>query len=268
MKKISILYHANCFDGFGGAYVAWKKFGNNADYFPVEHQTPPLKNLKNKEIFMIDFCYPDFVLEELRQKNKKIVVLDHHISAYKNIKKADEYVFDNNHSGAIIAWNYFFNKTKPSKLLLHIEDQDLWNFKLPFTKEILSVLELQKFDFKVWDQFSHLLNNKLQSKKIISLGKEILKYKDILVNKITLNAEPIFLAGYKALSVNSPILVSEISAKLLKQSPLVVIWQKITNGYNISLRSKGKIDVSKIAMQYNGGGHKHSAGFKIKKLPW
>ena len=41
--NISVLYHADCPDGFGGAYAAWKKFGDTAEYIPVKYgRTPPL----------------------------------------------------------------------------------------------------------------------------------------------------------------------------------------------------------------------------------
>jgi phosphoesterase RecJ-like protein len=37
------------------------------------------------------------------------------------------------------------------------------------------------------------------------------------------------------------------------------------NGYKISLRSKGKIDVSEIAITFGGGGHKRAAGFTMQQ---
>ena len=36
-KKTVVLYHANCHDGFGGAFAAWKKFGDAADYVPMRY---------------------------------------------------------------------------------------------------------------------------------------------------------------------------------------------------------------------------------------
>src|SRR3989344_3757446 len=42
-KKIAVLYHGGCPDGFGGAYAAWKKFGNMAEYIPLKHGKPAPK---------------------------------------------------------------------------------------------------------------------------------------------------------------------------------------------------------------------------------
>ena len=109
MKSIVILYHKNCFDGFGAAYAAWKKFKNKADYIGVEHQAPPPKNLKNKEVYMVDFSYP---LEQMKQISKQAIltVIDHHISAEASAKCGQNYLYDLNHSGAVLSWQYFHAK--------------------------------------------------------------------------------------------------------------------------------------------------------------
>ena len=36
-KNIVVLYHADCLDGFGAAYAAWEKFGDTAEYIPVQY---------------------------------------------------------------------------------------------------------------------------------------------------------------------------------------------------------------------------------------
>ena len=36
-----VLYHAYCADGFGAAWAAWQKLGDDADYLPVRHGNPP-----------------------------------------------------------------------------------------------------------------------------------------------------------------------------------------------------------------------------------
>ena len=47
---------------------------------------------------------------------------------------------------------------------------------------------------------------------------------------------------------------------------LAVFLRELDDGnYKFSLRSKGEIDVSKIALKYGGGGHKNAGGFSGKK---
>ena len=50
------------------------------------------------------------------------------------------------------------------------------------------------------------------------------------------------------------------------------MWREEKDGsVHVSLRSDGAVDVSKIATQFGGGGHKTASGFYVKnisKLPW
>ena len=36
MKPL-VIYHANCTDGFGAAFAAWLKLGDEAEYLPMEY---------------------------------------------------------------------------------------------------------------------------------------------------------------------------------------------------------------------------------------
>ena len=64
-KSIVVLYHHDCTDGFSAAWVAWKKFGNTADYIGINPGTAPIGGLKNKEIYMVDLIYPDQYINKL-----------------------------------------------------------------------------------------------------------------------------------------------------------------------------------------------------------
>ena len=46
-----VIYHADCTDGFGAAYSAWKLLGNRAEYHACKHGTshPSVKD-KNYQI--------------------------------------------------------------------------------------------------------------------------------------------------------------------------------------------------------------------------
>ena len=273
MKNIVILYHKNCPDGFSGAWAAWKKFGKKADYFGVEYQQPPLRGLKNKEIYIIDFCYQKSeIMKRLLHDNKKVVVIDHHITLKELSKISSGRVFDLNHSGAVLAWKYFFPKKATPKLLLHIEDVDLWKFKLPHTKELMSALALCSFNFKVWNKIAVDWQNPKSRKKYIKEGEIILKYEQKIIERLLKSADKAKFGNYKAAVVNSPVLQSEIGNALVKSGYQIgVIWSQKNNKKRISLRSNGKTDVSKLAQKYGGGGHKAASGFALKidkPFPW
>ncbi|MEK7555299.1 MAG: DHHA1 domain-containing protein [Patescibacteria group bacterium] len=272
MKNIVILYHADCPDGFGAAWAAWKKFGKKAEYIAVFHQQPIPKGLKNKEIYLVDFCYPISEMKTLKKEAASVTVIDHHITANSAIKIADNYLYKNSNSGSVLSWKYFHPKKSVPKLLLHIEDIDLWRFKLPFTREIIEALESFDFDFRIWDKIAADINNSKKFKKYVMDGKIILRYQKEILNYLLRQADKVKFNGYEVLAVNSPVFNSELGHLLSKKkSSFGVVWYRNNHSNIFSLRSDGKVDVSKIAKKYGGGGHKSAAGFSLdikKGLPW
>ena len=273
-KKIVVLYHARCMDGFGGALAAWKKFGTNAEYFPLEHQKPLPGGLKGKTLYFIDIAPGNLkALIELRLANTRVTVIDHHAMVAEVARASEGGVFDNSHSGAILAWQYFHKGKKIPKLLLHIEDGDLWRFRLSRTKEILSFMSMEKLDFKRWDMVIKDFERKASASKHIRIGAAITKYTDKLIDElIERSAVPVRFCGFKTLAVNSPNFDSEIGNRLVKKMPpMGVVWHERKGETKVSLRSNGKVDVAKLAKRFGGGGHKAAAGFIIpagKPLPW
>lgn len=272
MKNIVILYHAECSDGFGGAWSAWKKFQNKADYIGVKHGMLPPEGLENKEIFLIDFMYPEEITKKLIKNNKRVVAIDHHISAKNLVEMTQDYFYSIDHSGSVLAWQYFNPKRPIPRMLKHIEDIDLWRLKLPHTMEIISWLNLSDFNFKIWDTLSGILEKSDGRKQAIRQGKMIVGYENKIIDELILGAEEVEFAGYKTLAVNSPILRSQIGAQLVKSKPPIGITWYQRNGKKVfSLRSNGGADVSAIAARFGGGGHKGAAGFALsadQDFPW
>ena len=272
MKNIVILYHAECSDGFGGAWSAWKKFKNKADYIGVKHGTAPPEGLKDKEIYFIDFIYPEETTKELIKNNKRVVAIDHHISAKKLVEMTQDYSYAIDHSGSVLAWRYFNPKRPIPRILKYIEDMDLWKFKIPYTMEILAWLNLSDFNFKIWDKLSGVLEKAAGRKRVIRQGKMVVGDEDKIIDKLILGAEEVEFAGYETSAVNSPIFSSQIGMKLTKiKPPIGIIWYQRNGKKVFSLRSNGKADVSVIAARFGGGGHKTASGFALdadQSFPW
>ncbi|OGZ31760.1 MAG: hypothetical protein A3H02_01700 [Candidatus Niyogibacteria bacterium RIFCSPLOWO2_12_FULL_41_13] len=274
MKSIVVLYHKDCLDGFSAAWAAYKKFNGKAKYIGVEHRSIPPK-LENKEIYFVDFCYKEPEMKKLLEKNQKVVVIDHHQSQKSLIKKLiSEHSYDLNHSGAVLTWKYFHPGKPVPKLLLYIEDNDLWKFKLGKTREIISVLALYDFNFSVWNKLEKDLENAKKRQKYIGDGKLLLKYQAKIIADIAKKAYRVVFKKHRSLAVNSSssLLHSELGNALVKKGyPIGIVWYQIKNRIKVSLRSDGKTDVAKLAEKYGGGGHKAAAGFSFKvgkKFPW
>lgn len=272
MKPIIILYHKNCPDGFGAAWAAWKKFKANAEYIGVEHHAPLPKGLKNKKIFLVDFCYTAPLTEELIKKNKEVTIIDHHITGKTVAESVPGSIFKLDHSGSVLSWKYFHPKKKTPRLLKYIEDIDIWKFKVPRSREMALSLDLYDYNFKVWSKIASDLESPERRKKYIAEGAVIMKYRKKLIGRILTKAEDATLFGKKVRVVNSPVWASDLGHLLVRGKKTVgVVWSYKKGTIRVSLRSDGKIDVAKMAEKFGGGGHKAASGFALPakiKFPW
>lgn len=271
MKELIVFYHGNCNDGFGAAWVAYKKFKSNASYIPIQHDSPLPADLRKKNIYFLDFCPGLEDIKRLHKEAAGLYVIDHHESVKEVIKNVPNKIYDLSHSGSVLAWQYFFPGQAIPKLLRHVEDKDLWNFKLSKTKEILAALDLEDHNFQTWNRFAKKLDNTGKRKDVIEQGKTILEYQRRVIGSLVGQADRVKFEGYEVLCVNSPVLNSEIGSALVKKMPpFGIIWYEQKGKIKVSLRSDSKLNVFKLAAKYGGGGHPGAAGFRIKgsKKPW
>ena len=271
MKPIVILYHSDCTDGFGGAWAAWKKFGSRAEYIPIKHQMPPPDGLTGKTIYLIDIVYPPEVMQVLTQENR-VVVIDHHKTAKESVAVAHDSLYDLSHSGAVLAWQYFHGGKRVPRLLLHVEDGDLWRFALPGTQEILASIDPFPKNFSVWNKLEREIGTALGRARHKARGKVILEYEESQMQDIVRTAEKGRFHGHHVMIVNTPFLESKIGHALLsKEFPVAIVWRRVSGLIRVSLRSLPSVDVSELAALHDGGGHPRAAGFRMpvtEKFPW
>lgn len=278
-KKIIVFYHDDL-DGFTGAWAAWKKFKNTADYLPIHHDNKPLDmlalNAEGKDIYIIDYSFKPEETKNLVAVNNKVVLIDHHFTSVESAKIATESLYDTSHSGAYLAWKYFHPDKKIPKLVSYVEDYDIWNFKLSFTQELTLFLSSKKFDFKTWEKMAREFEDESKRKELIKQGEIMLAYKENLIAELLEKGEEVIFEGHRAFAVNSPVFESEIGHHVYeKRGMLAIIWsyrrKRGKPKLKVSLRSDKSIDVSEIALKYGGGGHKSAAGFTLEKeieFPW
>lgn len=273
-KNIVVLYHADCKDGFGAAWAAWKKFGEEADYIPVYHGRPVPAGLSDKEIYMLDFTYDLERLKQLIANNKRVTAIDHHRSEESATKITHEYSFDNRHSGAVLSWKYFHPDKNTPKLLAYIEDQDLLKYHLPSTLEVCTYVNVLEREFPIWDRLAREFEDSKLLKRYSEEGKLLVQYNDRLMREIAKDARLISFAGHKVYIVNAPHRFASAIARILyeRHGPFAVIWCEKKDRLGVSLRCRvGSFDVAALAQKFGGGGHPHAAGFSLPigaQLPW
>lgn len=264
MKKLCI-YHGNCADGFGAAWVVRRALGEeNVTFFPGKHgDLPP--DCTGRDVIIVDFSYKRDVMLILAEEANSILVIDHHKTAAESLVDLPGNVechFDMDHSGAMLTWTYYFPDEEPPALLKHIEDRDLWRFKLPGTREIQAALFSYHYDFQVWDDLMMdtamwLLQHEgevLERKHFKDIGELLKVTKRIMI-----------IGGHEVEVANLPYTMSSDAGHILAQcNPFGACYYDTPTGREFSLRSTDEgVDVSQVALMYGGGGHRNAAGFKV-----
>lgn len=264
-----VLYHHPCWDGHGAAWAAKRYIdtlpgGKETQYVGVTYGQPMPEIPDGSDIMMLDFSYKRAEMEVLRARSASLLVIDHHKSAQIELEGFPNTVFDMDHSGAYLTWEFFFPDKPVPSLLRYVEDRDMWWHKLPKTHEINAWIASYPKDFEVWD----CLANDIGQVAIVE-GAAILRFKDQKVQEIADHATLVEWQEYGMIpAVNTSCLMSEVAAELLVRHPetkFSCYWfDTATGDRQWGLRSVGEFDVSTVAKKNGGGGHKHAAGFVTK----
>lgn len=270
-KDVVVFYHAGCPDGFSGAWVAQKKFSEQADYLELRFDEPI--NISNKDVYFIDIVPKPEILKDVIAKNKSVIVIDHHKSNEPTLSLLKSFKFDITKSGAVLAWEYFF-PDKPIPILLnYVQDVDIWTLKFPSSLDVASYIDLMNRDFATWDKLAADMDNLVIREEIIKNGALLNRYKyNEIEDMIKHDAQTVEFEGFIILAMNSPILGSLIGNALVKEHPPIgIVWSESRHEVHVSLRSDKSVDVSLLAEKYGGGGHKMAAGFRLPlgaEKPW
>ena len=146
-----VLYHANCNDGFGAAYAAWKLLGNRAEYIPCSHGTPP-PDVKGKKVVCLDFSYNKKITKKLIKRADAFLIIDHHKSAMVELHDVPNTRFDMTKSGAMLAWEFFHPGKEAPKFIQYIQDRDLWVWELPYSKEFSAAFDMVPWNFEEYSK--------------------------------------------------------------------------------------------------------------------
>lgn len=294
-----VIYHAGCADGTAGAWVFHQHakvtagckmpefYGANYGRDPI-----PMDKILNKTVVMVDFSYKREVIEKMLTMVKKLVILDHHKSAQKDLEGLQCAIFDMDRSGCQLAWDYVYppnrNPPKPRPMFLNlIADRDLWAWKLPASQAINKVFYLKGLTNSIEDI------DKLKDMNLSQLaeeGRHYLSYENELLEKLSKFKTTYYFGDhpekptkfYKVFVVAANFMQSELGHKISEENPdhdFVILYRfehsyvinESQNGcwyFSCRAREKTDIDLGAILKPYGGGGHPKAAGFEIKSQAW
>ena len=205
------------------------------------------------------------------ERHCETVALDHLENAEDQIYT----LFDMERSGAGLAWDFFSPGEPRPWLVDYVEDRDLWRHALPFSEIINAYVGLLPFEFATW---SEVATRPMEA--YCEAGSIALTKTEQYVAEASKNLRWCTVAGYRVPVVNAPqVDISELlDAVLTRQVPATAViaqpdvpfavgwWQRFDGLFQYSLRSRGDFDVSEIAKQFGGGGHRNAAGFQSATL--
>jgi oligoribonuclease NrnB/cAMP/cGMP phosphodiesterase (DHH superfamily) len=268
-------------DGLASAYVATKYFDKiEQDYIclPIQYGEDIYEVLSScistsNYLYFLDFSTDRNILLDLSKMYKTITILDHHKTAQENLKDIDTIenitcVFDMNRSGAMITYDYFFpirNKEHESLryVISYVQDRDLWNWKLPYSKEISEFLNF-KTDGTI-NSFRNIVED-FDVDNAIMIGSTLLNVKTKAVNKKVKNFRCINIDGIEIVALNATENISEIGNTLCINESKVSMMYFITEDLSVvlSFRSLDILpDASVLAKKFGGGGHRNACGATI-----
>ena len=275
-----VIYHGNCADGFSAAWCFWRKYGASADYVAGVYQTLP-PDVTGRTVFLVDFSYKAAVVEQMLLKAQSVTLIDHHKTALDDLAPvkakwaADPGAVDSDNfgwfcdldrSGATLAWDYLFPDEPRPLLLGHVEDRDLWRFKLPGTREIQANVFSYEYTFEQWDKLMSANQAELLQMTAAGAAIERKHHKDI-AELVKVCKRRMTIGGTEVWVASLPYTLTSDAGHLMAEGePFAACYWDTADGRIFSLRSQETgADVSEVAKQYGGGGHQHAAGFKVPR---
>lgn len=267
--KTLVIYHGHCPDGFGASWVVRKALGaENVEFYPAIHNRPA-PDVTGRAVVLVDFAYPRPAMEHMVETAKSVLVLDHHESAEKGLAGLEapnlRMVFDMNKSGVGVAWAHYFPNQEMPRLLQHVQDMDIWKWRVPGTAEVMGCLFSYPYDYPTWDWLMGRVGKLRREGVVLSRRRKI----DLSELRDRLGGLRMNIGGHNVPVFNAPHLFAELAAAACVTEPFAGIFTvagdpELGVRVRFSLRSaQTGLNVAEIAGQYGGGGHAHAAGFEV-----
>ncbi len=212
-KQQIIISPADSADGLGAAWAAWEFYGQGAYYLPYRYNDPMPSFERDAEVFVLG-CGMNLDLIGIAAANAtRIVVIEnqlpyktkcHDYARTQNLPANVTFIFDQNHSSCVLAWNYF-NQGQPVPILLKmIQDQYLSLFTVEMSREVVAAL-YNRMPIELFD-FGGVSVGELRGE-----GKALTEQVKRIATRMLKTRHPIMLDGVTGMAVNaSPAFANDL----------------------------------------------------------
>lgn len=285
------VFHHNDMDGrCAGAVVAFnEKNYDRENFFDVNYinDLPLDKVAEGEKVYLVDYSFTEATVWQLKKLVEElkceVIWIDHHDSSI-SLETDNQWLSENlskikgtrskDFCGAVLTWLYFNSETDKNipHFLRYVDDYDCWKNNLqPETTYFKLFIDTQKC-WATGDIWKDFLNEEVDLQTILEQGKTVKAYvdEDLLRARKSLAYESKIRTSK---TESLPCIVinrrmnSSIFGELINEYPVAITWTFNGRRFLYTLYSADpKIDCSKIAENYGGGGHKGAAGFSSTKL--
>lgn len=293
-----VIYHGGCYDGSAAAWCFHKKFGSeDTAYHPTNvrefEKDTKMPELRDKEVWILDFCYDAETLRRIKAIAKSLCVIDHHKTALPSFAEEDvcDNLIDLTHCASILTYRHLFGVTVDDTDIYgdvefktaesvpwwmeHIEDRDLWRWTHPRSKDFgahLHHLALKESHRQPYNAFAVLdaleTFTDAEKERFYDKGAMILELQDDEIAGICKYARLARFEEYTVYVTDNPKFRSEVGNILAKKEEcdfaFICRYNMQKREWWVSLRGdkEKNIDLTVVAGRFDGGGHPSAAGFK------
>lgn len=269
-----ICIHHNDLDGKCSAAIVERfNFGHPITYIETDYKNPPPPKevISGQDVVIVDFSYKPAEMEEIIKHAMSVTWIDHHATAkdypYQNLRGLRNFE-DKAFAGCELAWMYFFPHLSMPMCVKLIGDYDKWALILHDSKAFYEGMKLLKNDPTECIWIDLLSDNPNGCNDIIKAGCTATLYRDNYCNSLCKSfGYETEIDGRRAYACNQSMFGSGGFGHRFEQYPLCIAYIHDGKKFTVSLYST-TVDVSVIAKDHGGGGHKGAAGFVCETLPF
>ena len=269
--SIKCFYHRADLDGqCSGAIV--KHTFKDAILYPIDYGIPLDKSIINKEdlIIIVDFSFDVNTMDWINQNSEQLIWIDHHKTAIEKCSHLTIFgIRDDKFAACELTWKYFHHGLKIPKCVYLLGRYDVWDHTDPDVLPFQYGMKLKGWEpeDKNWNKLLFSDHSIEYTNHIRNAGEVIYEYETIMNEKICKQLSfNITFEGLRFLTINRYPVNLKFFEKIFDPNihDACMAFCKTSEGFwRISMYTPKDIDLSVIAKQYGGGGHKQACGFEI-----
>lgn len=286
-----VIYHSACSDGVMSRVIIERELGDDVIYIPSGHNatttsiTPTLcpfpdiptlsaDTIIGKNVLLVDICFGQETLEELRRLSSGLFILDHHSSSLEQVTKlhTKHYHISMLNAACVLTWRIFHGPKRLPLLLKYIEDNDLGKWVLSDSRFFSA--GYRSLGSRVLDSAALLERGDNGVKDMILAGKTLSRTIESNVSRIVKTAGFYRSREFPSIVlrvVNSNEYIAELCELLSAGKDIISCcwyYDHTNSRFKFSLRGKTPTTSSRdIAETYGGGGHDAAAAFTSPTNP-